>query len=70
MVSSAETPGQGQSNEITSNLLTLEGRRLYYNTNLGVVAALDTRRGQIQWLSIYPRRQSRRLGPTADAFIS
>jgi cellulose synthase operon protein C len=58
MVSSAETPGQGQSNEITSNLLTLDGHRLYYNTNLGAVAALDTRRGQIEWLTIYPRAKA------------
>jgi outer membrane protein assembly factor BamB len=55
LVSSAETPGQGQSNEITSNLLTLDAGRLYYNTNLGAVAALDAKSGRIEWLTIYPR---------------
>jgi outer membrane protein assembly factor BamB len=68
MVSSAETPGQGQSNEITSNLLTLDGQRLYYNSNLGAVAALNTRRGQIEWLTIYPRAKAGDLSERATHF--
>ena len=68
MISSAETPGQGQSNEITSNLLTLDGQRLYYNTNLGAVAALDTRRGQIEWLTVYPRAKAGDLSERATHF--
>ncbi|HEX4130285.1 MAG TPA: PQQ-binding-like beta-propeller repeat protein [Pirellulales bacterium] len=54
-ICSAETPAQGLTEEITHNLLTLHGSTLYYNTNLGAVAALSTRDGQIEWLRLYPR---------------
>jgi outer membrane protein assembly factor BamB len=54
-VCSAETPAQGLSEEITHNLLTMHGGTLYYNTNLGAVAAISARDGQIQWLRLYPR---------------
>ena len=37
MICAAETPGGGQTDEITHNLLTLEQGTLYYNTNLGAV---------------------------------
>lgn len=58
----AETPGSGQKDESTSNLLTLEGHRLYVNTNLGAVAAIDTRDGQIEWLAAYRTPQVGDLG--------
>ncbi len=35
--------------------MTLSGGRLYYNTNLGAVAALRADDGRILWLSQYPR---------------
>jgi tetratricopeptide (TPR) repeat protein len=54
-VCAAETPGQGRADEITHNLLTLDAGRLYYNTNLGVVACLSADDGQMQWLVRYPR---------------
>jgi len=54
-ISAAETPGQGQMEEVTHNLLTLDGDRLYYNTNLGTVAALDTHDGHVQWIHRYQR---------------
>jgi outer membrane protein assembly factor BamB len=41
--------------EITHNLLTLVGDRVYFNTNLGLVAALDTETGRIEWLRRYER---------------
>ena len=58
----AETPGSGQKDESTCNLLTLDGRRLYVNTNLGAVVSLDTRDGQIEWLTKYRTPQVGDLG--------
>jgi len=54
-VCAAETPARNTLHESTHNLLTLDGDRLYYNTNLGAVAALATRDGRIEWVSLYPR---------------
>lgn len=54
-VCGAETPARGVFCEITHNLLTLSGGTLYYNTNLGAVAALGTAEGQPRWISLYPR---------------
>ncbi len=51
----AETPARGVIHETTSNLLTLDHDTLYLNTNLGAVAALSTRDGQVKWISLYPR---------------
>jgi len=51
----AETPAQGQADEITHNLLTLHHDTLYYNTNLGAVAAIAARDGHVKWVSLYPR---------------
>jgi outer membrane protein assembly factor BamB len=55
MICSAETPGQGSYDEITHNLLTLVGDTIYYNTNLGAVAALSKHDGEIRWITTYPR---------------
>jgi outer membrane protein assembly factor BamB len=55
LVCSAETPGGGQMAEITHNLLTFEEGTLYYNTNLGAVAAISARDGRLRWASLYPR---------------
>ena len=55
-ISAAETPGQGQMDEITHNLLTLVDDRLYFNTNLGAIAALDTRAGRTLWVYHYDRK--------------
>jgi len=54
-VCSAETPARGAFFEITQNLLTLAGRQLYYNTNLGAVAALNVEDGRVAWVALYPR---------------
>ena len=51
----AETPARGVFHESTHNLLTLSGGTLYYNTNLGAVAAVATDDGQPLWVSLYPR---------------
>ena len=41
--------------ELRHQLLTLADERLFYNTNLGAVAALDARDGALQWVASYPR---------------
>jgi outer membrane protein assembly factor BamB len=51
----ADTPASGSGDEITHNLLTVMGDRLFINTNLGAVAALATDNGQIAWLRRYDR---------------
>jgi outer membrane protein assembly factor BamB len=54
-VCSAETPARGIYHQSTHNLLALQGETLYYNTNLGAVAALATAQGRLLWVSLYPR---------------
>jgi hypothetical protein len=54
-VCAANTPAGGQRSECTHNLLTLHQGTIYYNTNLGVVAALDAQDGTIHWLTTYAR---------------
>jgi outer membrane protein assembly factor BamB len=61
-VCGADTPSRGSIPEITYNLLTLHRDTLYVNTNLGGVAALNTRDGQLQWLAVYPRALKGDLG--------
>lgn len=68
LVCSAETPAQGQRDEITHNLLCLHEGTLYYNTNLGAVASLDARSGHINWLTAYPRAKSGDLSQRATHF--
>jgi outer membrane protein assembly factor BamB len=62
MICSAETPAQGQMDEITGNLLTLVGDSIYYNTNLGAVAALSKHNGEIRWVVTYPRAKEDEAG--------
>jgi outer membrane protein assembly factor BamB len=54
-VCAADSPARGVLHERTHNLLTLAGDTIYYSTNLGAVAALNTADGQIRWVSLYPR---------------
>lgn len=53
MVSDGNVPHQ------THNLLTLEQGVLYYNTNRGVVTAVDAASGKFLWLTRYPRKTLR-----------
>jgi outer membrane protein assembly factor BamB len=55
-IGSADTLAAGRGDEVTHNLLTLVGERIYLNTNLGLVAALRTSDGAICWLHRYERR--------------
>jgi hypothetical protein len=54
-IAAADTPGSGRGDEITHNLLTLVGDRVFINSNLGVVAAVSTDEGRIAWLRRYDR---------------
>jgi hypothetical protein len=57
-IGSADTATFEQSGERAHNLLTLVGERIFFNTNLGLVAALDVRDGSICWIRRYNRRTS------------
>ena len=47
--------GFSSGGEAGTRLLSLEGSTLYYQTNLGVLAALDAETGGVRWLAAYPR---------------
>lgn len=63
----AETFVEPRPHEITNNLLTLDEGILYCNSNLGAVAAVRARTGEIEWLTTYPRTAPRRSDPDFDA---
>lgn len=65
-VCAAETPGRGQINESTHNMLTLHRGMLYLNTNLGAVAALSCDDGRISWITLYKRSRTGDLGKPAS----
>ncbi len=54
----ADTPARGLMSQASHNLITLVGDTLYYNTNLGAVAAVSADDGRVRWLSLYPRARS------------
>jgi len=54
-VCAAETPARGTLFQNTHNLLTLNRKTIYFNTNLGAVAALSADDGRLLWVSLYPR---------------
>jgi len=64
-VCGAETPARGMLFECTHNLLTLHRGTLYYNTNLGAVAALSADDGRVRWVTLYPRARSGDLSKLA-----
>ncbi|MHB1557868.1 MAG: outer membrane protein assembly factor BamB family protein, partial [Isosphaeraceae bacterium] len=55
------TPG-----DFRHRLLSLDGSRVYYQTNLGAVVALDAETGATQWVASYPRKDPNRLGQSTD----
>jgi outer membrane protein assembly factor BamB len=61
-ICSAETPGGGQQDEITHNLLTLNEGVLYLNTNLGAVAAVSANDGRVKWIRLYNRARKASSG--------
>lgn len=54
-VVAAETPARGALHETTHNLLTMDHQTIYYNSNLGAVAAISAAAGELKWVSLYPR---------------
>lgn len=58
-VGEATPPGDAFGEDIGSRLLTLDAGTVYYQTNLGVVAALDVETGALHWLATYPQRDGR-----------
>jgi outer membrane protein assembly factor BamB len=60
-IGAADTIGGGAADEITHNLLTLVENRIFLNTNLGLVAALDADSGDICWISRYDRLTGKTL---------
>jgi outer membrane protein assembly factor BamB len=67
-ICSAESPGQGQMDEITHTLLTLAGDTIYVNTNLGAVAALEKHSGAVRWVATYPRAVAHDYNQTTTHF--
>ncbi|CAN5761952.1 PQQ-binding-like beta-propeller repeat protein [soil metagenome] len=43
--------------DLGHRLLSLHGSTLYYQTDLGAVAAIETRSGNLRWLASYPRNE-------------
>jgi outer membrane protein assembly factor BamB len=68
-VASAETPARGMMYQITHDLLTLAGDSIYFNTNMGAVAAINIDDGRIQWVSLYPRRRQGDLAQLAPHWL-
>jgi outer membrane protein assembly factor BamB len=61
--------GSDRANLLSHQLLTMEGGRLFYNTNLGSVACLDPLTGQIEWLVRYRRHDKEKQAyPRSDRF--
>jgi outer membrane protein assembly factor BamB len=54
-IGAADTPATGYGDEITHNLLTLVGDRIFFSTNLGLIAALDADSGKLCWMRRYDR---------------
>jgi hypothetical protein len=54
-IGAADTFASGRSDETTHNLLTVVSDRIYFNSNLGLIAALDADDGSLCWLHRYER---------------
>jgi len=67
-VVSAESQARGQVGECTHNLLTLAHGVIYFNTNLGAVAALSADDGRPLWITHYTRAKKGDLNQRAAHF--
>jgi outer membrane protein assembly factor BamB/tetratricopeptide (TPR) repeat protein len=47
------------SDDVGTRLLSLAGGTLYYQTNLGALAAIEAETGAIRWIATYPQRDLR-----------
>lgn len=59
--------GFGNAVGAGNRLLSLDGQTVYYQTNLGAVAALDAETGAIRWLASYPTRDRAGASPSREA---
>jgi len=64
-ICSADTPARGMMFQVTHDLLTLAGDSIYFDTNLGAVAAINISDGHLQWVSLYPRQRQGDLAKLA-----
>lgn len=49
-------PMGGGAVDLAHRLLTLEGDMLFYQSNMGALAALDAMNGRVRWVATYPHR--------------
>jgi len=54
----ANTPATGWTNELATNLLTMDAGVIYSNTNLGAIAAVQADDGRVLWLRTYERESA------------
>lgn len=54
-IATGTVEGTDRANLLSHQLLSVEGGRIFYNTNLGSIACLDALTGQIEWLVRYRR---------------
>ena len=59
-------PTPPPDDDYNHRLLSLEGTTLYYQTNLGALAAIDAATGSTLWVASYPRQDQRVAGSSAD----
>lgn len=50
-----------EEHELSHQLLTWGEERLYYNTNLGAIAAIEPQDGTLRWVATYPRADAESL---------
>lgn len=67
-VCGSDTVGHNQLSESTHTLLTVFRDTIYFNTNLGAVAALRTSDGQLKWVYQYKRASGEDLSVQAAHF--
>lgn len=69
VLASGPIDGTEHANLLSHQLLTEVGGRLFYNTNLGAIACLDTLNGQVEWLVRYRRSlRDKQAFPQPDRF--
>lgn len=67
-VCAADTPASGQGAEVSNGRLTLVGDTIFFNTNLGAVAAVDKEDGRTRWVRRYDRASAGVADRRADHF--
>jgi outer membrane protein assembly factor BamB/TolA-binding protein len=61
-----ENLGLPVATDLGHRLLSLDGPTVYYQTNLGALAALDTETGAVRWVATYPRQERSNFGSVAE----